>query len=57
MVLSPAIIGITAVIELIKFVQTSRELKGKSAEEVLEMWATTRVDVRQALDAWRTSDL
>jgi len=53
--LSPAAIGITAAIELIRFVQTSRELKDKSAEEVLEMWASTRLDVRQALEAWRAS--
>ncbi len=57
MVLSPAAIGITAVIELIRFVQTSRELEGKSAEAVMEMWASTRSDVRQALDAWRAGDL
>ena len=55
MALSPAAIGITAAIELIRFVQTSRELKDKSAEEVMEMWASTRLDVRQALDAWRAS--
>ncbi len=55
MVLSPAILGITAAIELIRFVQTSRELAGKSPKEVLEMWAATREDVRLAMAAWRAS--
>lgn len=52
---SMAILGITAAIELIKFVQTSRDLKDKSAEEVMEIWASTREEVRMALDMWRAS--
>ncbi len=56
MPLSPVTLGITAVIELIRFVQTSRELKGKTAEEVMEMWADTRSDVRATLDLWRAGN-
>ena len=49
------VIGITAAIELIKFVQTSRRLKDKTPEQVLEEWARTRIEVRQAIAAWRSS--
>ena len=54
--LSPATIGITAVIELIRFIQTSRTLKDKSAEQVLDIWAATRADVRQTLAEWRAGN-
>lgn len=47
-----AVIGISAAIELIRFVQTSRDLKNKTPEEVLEMWAQTRLDVHRAVNAW-----
>ncbi len=55
MSMSPTAIGISAAIELIRFVQTSRELAGKSPDEVMEMWANTRLDVRRAVDAWRAA--
>ena len=55
MVISLPILGITAAIELIKFVQTSRNLKDKTPEEVLEEWATTRIEVKQAIAAWRST--
>jgi len=57
MTISPAVLGITAVIELIRFVQTSRELRDKSAEEVLDLWAESREDVRQTLAVWRAGGL
>jgi len=55
MVISLPILGITAAIELIKFVQTSRNLKDKTPEEVLEEWASTRVEVKRAIAAWKDS--
>ncbi len=51
--LSLPVLGITAAIELIKFVQTSDELSGKTPEQVLDMWADTRVEVKRAVAAWR----
>jgi len=48
-------IAVPAVIELIKFVMTAQNLKGKTAEEVLDMWAATRLDVRKAVDDWRNT--
>lgn len=52
MPLSPAVLGITAAIELIRFVRISRDLEGKTDEQVMGMWAATRQDVQRVLDEW-----
>ncbi len=55
MAVSLPILGITAAIELIKFVQTSRNLKDKTPEQVLEEWASTRTEVKRAIAAWKST--
>ena len=52
---SSTTIGITTALELVRFAMTAKGLEGKTPEEVLEMWAATRTDVRRAIDAWRAS--
>ena len=49
------VIAVSAAIELIKFVVTSRALKNKTPEEILVLWGQTRTDVKQAIDTWNAT--
>ena len=53
--LNLSVLGITTALELIKYMLTVRGLEGKTPEQVLEMWALTRVDVQLAVDEWKAS--
>lgn len=50
------VIAITAAVELIKFVMTTRGLKGKTPEEVLDLWAASRAEAQAAITAWKALD-
>lgn len=49
------VIAITAAIELIRFVLESRNLKDKTPEEVLDLWAASRTETQDAITAWNAS--
>ena len=48
--------GASLAIELIRFAMTSKNLEGKTPEQVLALWAETNADAKAVHDAWDAFD-
>ncbi len=56
MVGSAVVMGASLAIELVRFVMTSRELEGKTPEQVLAMWSQTNTEAKAVHEAWDVPD-